>query len=276
MTENAEVQDNLEQPPEQPPADNPPGFLSKEEYIAKGGDPERWRPVEAYKDQYHKIQENRAQAKKIKELERMTDSFTDLLEQQQAQQKANYEREISKLKQQLNKQKEEYDTEGALDTHDQIKSLEAEKSKIQSKKPESKEEPAATEMTPHQDITLQFIRENPIINAQHKDYDPKIGKKMGELVNTYHRDNMSNEELSQMLHNSLQLSRSNTMEPEKQPRRARSTGQPESKGVKQSTEMTRDDLDDGYKKIYDHHKLKGTADGDKKAAKLLELAGKRQ
>ena len=148
-------EENEEEAPEEIP-----GYMGYEDWIAAGKDPDDYRGKNAYKAQYDIIQDNKALKGDVKELKDDIAGFGDMLtgvvsaaEDTRKAQAAAYKVE---LEEQLAKQKDEMDVEGALKTSREIDSL------------ATKETPKAPEINP---VITSFVADNPILDKDSADYN---------------------------------------------------------------------------------------------------------
>jgi len=139
---------------------SPPGFKSYEEYIAEGGDPDLYKGKKAYEAEKKRIDE-------IKDLKKEFKVFTQQLMTANAE-TMNKERLAMKaqLEAELKQQKADGDVDGALETKEKLTELKAE---------------VKAGPVPLHPVIEQFIEDNPILDKNSDEYDPKFFKTMARL-----------------------------------------------------------------------------------------------
>lgn len=142
-------------------SDNPPGFISYEDWVAQGKDPNDWRGANAYKREYDRIQE-------VKELSSKMTDLVSLIEDEKktAAQKAR-EEERARFEAELNEAKENMDV-------DRVEEL-------------LKKAPA--EETPKQEFKepapiADFRKANPILDPNSQGFDQDFETAVAGVVNS--------------------------------------------------------------------------------------------
>lgn len=140
--------------------DSPPGFKSYEEYVKDGGDPELYKGKKAYEAEKKRIDE-------IKDLKKEFKVFTQQLMTANAE-TMNKERLAMKtqLEAELKQQRADGDVDAALETKEKLTELKAE---------------VKAGPVPLHPVIEQFIEDNPILDKDSDDYDPKFFKTMARL-----------------------------------------------------------------------------------------------
>ncbi len=138
----------------------PPGFMSYDEYVKAGKDPDRYKGKKAYEDDYKRIQE-------IKGLKKEFKSFTQQVLAASEQTLIKERAEMRKdLEAELKRQKDEGDVEGALETKEKLIEL----------KQEIKQGPP-----PLNPVIQEFIEENPILDKDSEEFNQEFFDDMARL-----------------------------------------------------------------------------------------------
>jgi hypothetical protein len=143
---------------EDEPKEKPPGYLSYEEWVAKGKDPADFRGENAYKKQYDALKE-------VRELKDTMNHVVEGVETWKQQQNDQMAQQIEQARldavAELARAKEEEDLDAALIAQDKI-------NKIDSR-------PQPVQVNP---IISDFARKNPIIDTQSTQYDADFHQDM--------------------------------------------------------------------------------------------------
>ncbi len=131
----------------------PPGFLSYEEYIEKGGDPKKYKGEDAYKD-YHTL------LKELKDTKKEVKVFTQQVLQAS---EATMAKERLAMKTQLEAELKQHKADGEVDL-----ALET-KEKLDTLKQEVKAGPA-----PLNPVLQEFMEANPIIDRESDEFDKEF------------------------------------------------------------------------------------------------------
>ena len=148
---------------------DPDGFLSYEEYVANGGDPERYVGKKAYQDRYKDIESNRRMRGEISELKetvRMTmDATNAVLAQQREEVRAEVEAEL----------------EAAMENEDPKAAVAAQKKLDQIERAEA--QPQAPK---EESATIKTFREkNPVLDKGSDQFNEAFNRDMETIFNSY-------------------------------------------------------------------------------------------
>lgn len=140
------------------------GWKPFEEYVENGGNPEMWRGAGAF-NQYHDVQKKSdMEIKSLRsDIQKMSDGFAKLSEQQQRKYKAELEAERAKARADL-------DVDKVEELTSQISSLE--------NKPEEKRQPQ-----PEAEVFTQFRQANPELDPTSSQYDADLNLIVENKVN---------------------------------------------------------------------------------------------
>ena len=161
LTENkaVEAEDPIEQV-ETKPKEKPPGFLSYDEWVAKGKDPADYKGENAYKAEYERIQE-------IRDLKNTMNTVVHGMEAWKEQQIAQTNRQIAEAKadaqRELELAQENYDIDAALRAKDKISELDRQ---------------IVNTPPPLNPVITDFARKNPIIDQNSPQYDKEFHQDM--------------------------------------------------------------------------------------------------
>jgi len=139
---------------------DPPGFKSYDEYVKDGGDPEMYKGKKAFEAEKKRIDE-------IKDLKKEFKVFTQQVLTANAE---TLNKDRLAMKAQLEAELKQHKADGLVD-----EAL-ATKEKLDDLKQEVKAGPV-----PLHPVIEQFIEDNPILDKDHDDYDPKFFKTMARL-----------------------------------------------------------------------------------------------
>ncbi len=152
------IDDNADDEPKDKPKDKPPGYLTYDEWVAKGKDPADFRGENAYKAQYDALKEVR----ELKDtMSHVVDGIETWKQQQNDQMAEQVEQARTDAVADLEQAKEEEDLDAALIAQEKI-------NKIDSK-------PQPVQVNP---IISDFARKNPIIDTQSTQYDAEFHQDM--------------------------------------------------------------------------------------------------
>lgn len=156
--EHLEGEEAIEGKLDDEPKEKPPGFLTYDEWVAKGKDPADYRGENAYKKQYDALKE-------VRELKETMNHVVDGMETWKQQQNDQKTEEIAQARVDLvaefEQAKEDEDLDAALLAQEKI-------NKIDSK-------PQAVQVNP---IISDFTRKNPIIDPQNTQYNAEFHQDM--------------------------------------------------------------------------------------------------
>ena len=143
---------------EDKPKEKPPGYLTYDEWIAKGKDPADFRGENAYKSQYESLKEVR----ELKDtMSHVVDGMETWKQQQNEQMAQQVEQARTDAVAELEQAKEEADIDAALLAQDKI-------NKIDSR-------PTPTQVNP---IISDFAKKNPIIDQNNAQYNAEFHQDM--------------------------------------------------------------------------------------------------
>jgi len=142
------------------PAEKPPGYLTYDEWIAKGKDPADYKGENAYKAEYERIKE-------IRELKDTMNQVVHGVESWKEQQNAQMAREIARAKQEAQRElelaRENEDLDAALIAKDKLIELDRQ---------------VVNQPPPLNPIITDFARKNPIIDQNSPQYDKEFHQDM--------------------------------------------------------------------------------------------------
>lgn len=140
-----------------------PGFISYDEWVAKGKDPADYKGENAYKAEYDRIQE-------IRDLKSTMNQVVSGMETWQKHQSEQMNRQIEQAKidaqAELEKAKADEDIEAALTAQNKLNNIQ--------------NTPAPTQINP---VIQTFANANPIINPDSDQFDPEFQKDMTMIQN---------------------------------------------------------------------------------------------
>lgn len=140
------------------PKDKPPGFLTYDEWVAKGKDPADFRGENAYKNQYEALKE-------VRELKDTMTHVVDGIETWKQQQNENMAEQIAQAKidaqAEFDQAKEDEDMDAALAAQDKLNRLAT--------------KPAPIQVNP---VISDFTKKNPIIDKASTQYDADFHQDM--------------------------------------------------------------------------------------------------
>lgn len=152
---------------------NPPGFLSFEEYVDQGGDPDMYRGKKAFVNEHDRIQENKRLRKEIRGLNTTVQQTMDAVSSWKDTERKKMRTELT---QDLHKAREDEDVDGAiaaqkaLDEHDSAESAEP--------KPQQVEVP----------VIADFRIANPLLDQESEQFNSEFNEDVERLYNiTYDR-----------------------------------------------------------------------------------------
>ncbi len=152
--------------------DTPPGFLTYDEWIDQGKDPEDYVGKKAYERQYNNIQENKGlkdELKGMRETVALThESTQELIAQRDQEMRTEYEEKLRQAR-------EDEDVDAAIEAQ---QALDQHDATVEAKA--NKPAPAPQEPEPIQD----FRRSNPIIDPTSDQFDEDFTEDMTALYNT--------------------------------------------------------------------------------------------
>jgi hypothetical protein len=160
--------------PDPEPDADPPSFMTYEEWIKAGKDPDDFRGKNAYNKTFEDIQENKDLRKQVRETRDMVQAVTNTIGEQR--EKA-YNDAYTDLKAKLEQQKSDLDVDGVLETKDKLDNL---------KKAEGDNQ--TRQINP---VIEEFLTRSPLTNSGSDAYDPEFFDSMRR----YHANGVN--ELSQ-------------------------------------------------------------------------------
>jgi hypothetical protein len=188
---NAARQGATDEPPaDDPPVDDPsgeddlplmdveedvdatevPGFLSYDEYIAQGGDPDNYVGKKAYQQHYERIQENKALREDVRGLK---DTVQGTMEATQQIIEQNEARHRAELEDALALARENEDVDGAIEAQKGLDKLDREK--------ESRSEQQSGE---HKEI-VSFRQANPMLDAGSEQFNEDFNADVEAAFNSF-------------------------------------------------------------------------------------------
>ncbi len=143
------------------------GHKSFEEYVADGGDPDRYKGRQAFEDERERIAENKSLKKEVKSLKdtvrQTNDAVGDLVQQAR-------DDERSKIESRIEKAKEDEDFDAFEQAQDDLAE-------------HDKKAPATREEFVEPDVVLDFREEHTILDREHDDFDPEFNLDMTAAFN---------------------------------------------------------------------------------------------
>ena len=109
-----------------------PGFMSYEDWVADGKDPELYKGRKAYKAEYERIQEVKSYKKEVKLMNETLNSTVEAIAAREAKLIARHKEELEAA---LDQAKEDGDTEAALKAQGQLRDLDSEPTLVASSEP---------------------------------------------------------------------------------------------------------------------------------------------
>lgn len=155
--------------------DAPPGFLSFDDYVKQGGDPEMYRGRKAYETEHDRINENKALRREIKG---MRATVQQTMESVNDWQRGEREKIRGELEADLHKAKEDEDLDGALTAQQKLDKLD--------------DAPAAQPTREENPVIAEFRTANPRLDPDSEDYneefDADVAGFYNDLYNKLSRD----------------------------------------------------------------------------------------
>lgn len=147
--------------------EDPPGFVSYEEWISQGKDPDDYKGKNAFKAEYGRIQE----IKELKEsMKAITSGLDDWKQMQQEQMMEKVEAAKAEAEERLRKAKEDMDVDAALKAQNDLYDIELKDSKRQ--------EQVNSGIHP---AILEYCEKNPIINKGSSQFDQEFFNDMSMI-----------------------------------------------------------------------------------------------
>ncbi len=148
----------------------PPGFMSFEDYVAQGGDPDTYRGKKAFADEYERIQENKRLRGEIRGLKETVQQTMDTVQDWQSDQRQKIRTE---LEGELHTAKENEDVDGALATQKKIDKLD--------------EKPDKPPQQQQEHPVIQGFREaNPLLDETSDDFNAEFNVDVEAFYNETH------------------------------------------------------------------------------------------
>lgn len=151
---------NQDPPPSEPEpepkieaVDNPPGYISPEDWVKSGRSMDDWQGKNKYSEQYDLIQETRTLQTSVKEMTNLVQSTVDATTEMQQQ---SYEQGMTAAKAELNQAIEDDDAKAVIEARDKMDNL----------KP-----PAVTTTQQVNPIHSQFFTANPVLEQGGAQFD---------------------------------------------------------------------------------------------------------
>ena len=150
------VEDEPEQEPEVQADDKPPGYISYDDWVDQGKDPDLFKGSKAYSAEYDRIQE-------VKELKGLVEKVVDTTGEWKKQQQADTRRQVEQAKidarAELEQAKDDHDINKALAAQDRLKDLEA--------------QPVNEPQTVNP-ILSSFFSQNPVLDEKSAQFDKAV------------------------------------------------------------------------------------------------------
>ena len=163
IEEESDVIEEGEAEEEEHEDENPPGYVSYQEWVDSGKDPDDWQGKKKYSQQYQLIQDN----KDFKnELKSMNEMLKQTVQATQSMQDAAYNRGVEQAKAELQDALDNNDAQGVLDAQTKLQNM-----------PQPK---AAQQINP---VHVEFFASNPIIDSQSDQYDDELMSEFGRIYN---------------------------------------------------------------------------------------------
>ena len=153
-------------------ADKPPGYISYEDWVADGKDPDLFKGKKAYEAEYDRIQEVRELKGLVKTV---VDTTNDWKTQQQESMNAQIEQAKIDAMARLEIAKEENDIDAVIAAKDDLTKIERTEQPVNAPKPMNKE-------------VTGFIAKNPIIDKASPNYDQEFWDTMSIAQGTVLND----------------------------------------------------------------------------------------
>jgi len=151
----------------------PPGFLSFEEYVEQGGDPDMYRGRKAYETEHERIEENKRLRRDVKGLQSTVRETMDAVKDWQSTERGKMRAE---LEAELHKAKEDEDLDGALETQKKLDRLD--------------EQPAPEARPPEHPVIQDFREANPVLDEESETFDEEFNLSVEAFYNAL-RDQLS-------------------------------------------------------------------------------------
>lgn len=160
--EPEEIEEEIE---EEEIEDNPPGYMSYEDWIADGKDPDDWQGKNKYSQQYDLIQHN----KEFKsELKGMNDLLRQTVDATTAMQDERYQQGLADAKAELAQALENNDAQAAVAAQHKIDNTPA---------------PASTANAAINPIVGQFVNDTPLLDEGSTQFDVEFDAEFREIYN---------------------------------------------------------------------------------------------
>lgn len=143
--------------------DDPPGFMSHEEWIASGKNPDDYKGKNAYNAEYDRIQENKGLKNDLKDIRETLNVVVDAAETTRLEDLAEHKRE---LEAKLAQQTEDMQTKDALATQKEIDAID--------------DTPKAKPINP---LINDFFVDNPVIDKDNAQFNQEV---MDDFTSFYH------------------------------------------------------------------------------------------
>lgn len=144
-------------------ADRPPGYVSYEEWVADGKDPDDWQGKNKYSQQYDLIQDNKEFKTELKELTGLMRSTVEATKDMQEQ---SYQRGLSEAQDNLNKAIDDGDVEAVIKAKDELTAL--------NKQPRAQQ----PQVNP---IHQQFFDANAVLDINSSQHDPEFKQEFARI-----------------------------------------------------------------------------------------------
>ena len=128
--------------------ENPPGYLSYEDWVDQGKDPDMYKGKKAYEAEYDRIQEVKDLKRTVKGMDDTLKSTVDAITERENKAEIRHRRELEAA---LAEAKAEGDTEAAIDAVEQLNEL--------------KERPVAEVKPTTHPVISEFLDKNPILES---------------------------------------------------------------------------------------------------------------
>lgn len=157
-----------DQPPADPPArKDPPTYMSHDEWVAAGRDPEDYIGKNAFQKRHDDIQNNKKLRKEIKGLNTTVQQTMDAVTDWQSQERGRLKSEIEA---ELHKAKEDEDIDGALDAQRRLDDI------------DEPPPPANTPPAEHS-VIADFRENNPMLDAEAEEFDEEFNADVEAFYN---------------------------------------------------------------------------------------------
>jgi len=148
---------------DEPIVDELPGYMSYEQWIEAGKDPDDFKGKNAYSHEYDRIQENKDQKKELKRLSTMVSQVAEYTESEKKSAAAQARKDLLA---EIEQAKDDEDVEAALDAKQRL------------------EEHDSNVPIPKNETLLSLIAETPLTDTEHDDYNKEFATDHGALYNS--------------------------------------------------------------------------------------------